>query len=68
MSVPFHIPPSRAEIVELIHVPAHRGDGSEANPERIINLYFTKGGELVACYDPLNGPPDGFVTAAKSAS
>jgi len=51
----------------LIHVPAHRGDGSEANPERIINLYFTKGGELVACYDPLNGPLDGFLAADKSA-
>jgi len=67
MPVPCHLPPARAEIVELIHVPAHRGDGSEANPERIINLYFTKGGELVACYDPLNGPLDGFLAADKSA-
>lgn len=67
MAVPCHIPPHRAEIVELIHVPAHRGDGTEANPERIVNLYFSKDGELLACHDPLNGPPDGFCAATQAA-
>lgn len=62
MPVPFHMPPHQARIVELIFVPAMRGDGSKENPERIINLYFSKEGELMACYDPLNGPPDGFST------
>lgn len=37
-----------------------RGDGSPSNPERLINLYFNDAGELMACHDPLNGPPDSF--------
>lgn len=46
--------------MEVIHVAASRGDGSTENPERIIDLYFRPTGELLACYDPLNGPPDAF--------
>lgn len=61
MSIPCHVPPSRAELVQLIHVAAHRGDGSVTNPERIINLYFSPSGQLMACHDPLNGPVDGFL-------
>lgn len=61
MSVPAHNPPHTARVVELIFVPAFRGDGSEGDPERMINLYFSKEGELLACYDPLYGPPDGYV-------
>ncbi|WP_313329945.1 hypothetical protein [Pseudomonas oryzihabitans] len=48
-------------MVQLIHVAAHRGDGSVTNPERIINLYFSPSGQLMACHDPLNGPVDGFL-------
>ena len=59
--MPCHIPPSSARIVELIHVSSMRGDGSQENPERSIELYFSKEGELLACYDPLNGLPDSFV-------
>lgn len=62
MSIPCHLPPYKAELVQLIHVAAYRGDGSEENPERIVNLYFSQQGELLACHDPLNGPADGFVT------
>lgn len=61
MSVPCHVPPSRAELVQLIHVAALRGDGSVTNPVRIINLYFSTSGQLMACHDPLNGPVDGFL-------
>jgi len=60
MPIPCHLPPHRAELVQLIHVAAFRGDGSESNPERIVNLYFSPEGELLACHDPLNGPVDGF--------
>ncbi|MEX3690793.1 hypothetical protein AB3X91_11890 [Paraburkholderia sp. BR14263] len=44
----------------MIALSAARGDGSEGNPERTINLYFSLDGRMLACYDPLNGPPDGF--------
>lgn len=60
MPVAMHIPPSNARLIQVIHVAASRGDGSERNPERIIDLYFRPDGTLLACYDPLNGPPDSF--------
>jgi len=59
MAIDCHLPPSAAR-VSLIWVSAMRGDGSPSNPERLINLYFNDSGELLACYDPLNGPPDSF--------
>lgn len=62
MSVPCHLPPVRAAVVEVIHVSAMRGDGSAGNPERLIELYFARDGELLACYDPINGPPDAFAS------
>ena len=43
MSVPCHIPPSRAELIPVIYLAA-RGDGSPGNPERIIHLYFSRMG------------------------
>ncbi|MNJ82555.1 hypothetical protein D3C77_820490 [compost metagenome] len=45
-----------------------RGDGSPSNPERLINLYFNDDGELMACYDPLNGPPDSFNAVFSTAA
>jgi hypothetical protein len=68
MSVPMHLPPSRAAVVEVIHVPAMRGDGTAANPERLINLYFSLSGDLLACYDPQNGPPDSYLSVKAAAS
>lgn len=65
MSVPRHLPPHTAKVVELIFVPATRGDGYEQDPERVVHLYFSLEGELMACYDPLNGPPDGYVAGRK---
>ncbi|MBW7896540.1 MAG: hypothetical protein H3C27_15640 [Opitutaceae bacterium] len=41
---------------------AMRGDGSVGNPERLIELYFARDGDLLACYDPINGPPDAFAS------
>jgi hypothetical protein len=40
--------------------PPARAHGSPPNPERLVHYYFDDGGELMACYDPLNGPPDAF--------
>lgn len=37
-----------------------RGDGSQENPERLVHLYFSLDGQLLACNDELNGPPDSF--------
>ena len=47
-------------MIQVIFVPCHRGDGSLENPERVINQYFSLDGELLACYDEINGPPDSF--------
>lgn len=60
MSVPMHIPPSMVCVREVIHVTASRGDGSPENPERSIDLFYALDGTLLACHDPLNGPPDHF--------
>lgn len=54
-----HIPPM-AKRVSLICVSAARGDGSPENPARTVYLYFSDSGQLMACYDPINGPPDWF--------
>ncbi|MDU9413836.1 MULTISPECIES: hypothetical protein [unclassified Pseudomonas] len=60
MPVEMHLPPSRATLMQVIHVSAVRGDGTPSNPERSIDLYFRTDGELLACYDPINGPADIF--------
>lgn len=65
MPVPCHVAPHTARVVELVFVPAMRGDGSEKDPERMIHLYFSLDGELMACYDPLFGPPDGYITGGR---
>ncbi|NTV11079.1 MAG: hypothetical protein HGA47_09940 [Zoogloea sp.] len=57
-----HLPPERATVIEVVYLSAFRGDGSKANPERLIHLYFNpSNGEILACYDPMNGPPDSYV-------
>jgi len=59
MSVPMHLCPT-AKRVQLIFVAAMRGDGSKGNPERTVHYYFSDEGELMACYDPINGEPDAY--------
>lgn len=60
MSIPMHINPLSVKRVTLTYVLAMRGDGSKENPERQVEYYYNDEGELVACHDPINGPPDGF--------
>ncbi|HLA34304.1 MAG TPA: hypothetical protein VJ001_05485 [Rhodocyclaceae bacterium] len=64
MSIDMHVSPVKAQVVQVIFVDAMRGDGSPENPERMIYMYFSLDGQLLACYDPLNGPPDGFIVRA----
>lgn len=61
MSVLKPMPTHLAKVIEVVFVHALRGDGSKENPERFINLYFSRDGDLLACHDPQNGPPDSFL-------
>ena len=47
------------QVVSVIHVMAMRG-GSDPirDPERSVQFYYDTDGRLLACYDPVNGPPD----------
>jgi len=67
MCVPFHLPPNKAKVIQVIWVSAMRGDGSEQNPERSIDLYFSLDGQLFACFNPINGPADSFNVPDSSA-
>lgn len=40
--------PQLVEIVEVIHVEATRGNGTEENPVRIVHQYWSKDGQLLA--------------------
>lgn len=66
MSIEFHLPPAMVQVFQVIHVVAWRGDGSKKNPERLIHLYYSLDGRLLACYDELNGAPDSFVVPGES--
>ena len=68
MSVPCILEPSAAKVIPVIFVSAFRGDGTEGNPVRMISLYYSLDGELLACYDELNGPPDSFHTCQREAA
>jgi hypothetical protein len=57
-----HIPP-RVQRIEVMVVTCRRGDGSVRSPERVVQMYYSMDGELLACYDPINGPPDYFYPA-----
>jgi len=59
MSVPMHLPPTLRRI-EVIVVTTSRGDGSIRSPVRTAQMYYSMDCELLACYDPINGPPDYF--------
>lgn len=56
-----HLPPLTVKRVSLIFVAVTRGDGTPENPERTAFFYYDDDGELMACYDPINGPPDSFL-------
>lgn len=55
-----HLPPYKARVIEVVFVDAHFGDGSPQNPERLVHMYFSREGALLACHDPDLGPPDAF--------
>lgn len=40
--------PQLVELVEVIHVEAARGEGTEDDPARIVHQYWSKNGELLA--------------------
>jgi len=60
MAVESHILPLDVQVVEVVYVMARRGDGTPGSPERSVHLYYSKTGDLLACYDPVNGPVDYF--------
>lgn len=42
-----------AKVIQVIESHVKRGNGTEDNPSRIITLYWSLNGELLAVYDPL---------------
>lgn len=64
---PYVSPPISAKVVQVIAVVGSRGDGSEEDPHRVVYQYFSLEGELLACYDEINGPPDSFRLLKKPA-
>lgn len=61
MAIECHLPPMRAEVVQVIYFTASRGSGTTEDPVRLANYYFSLEGELLACYDPINGSPDSYL-------
>lgn len=47
--------PNIVEIVEVIHTQALRGQGTEENPIRHVDQYWSKDGELLAENDVYGG-------------
>lgn len=45
--------PQLVELVEVIHVEAARGSGTEKDPVRIVHQYWSKDGVLLAENDSL---------------
>lgn len=45
--------PQLVELVEVIHVKAARGSGTEKDPVRIVHQYWSKDGVLLAENDSL---------------
>jgi|WetSurMetagenome_2_1015567.scaffolds.fasta_scaffold572623_2 hypothetical protein len=66
MGIKMHLPPIKVKRIQVIFVAALRGDGSKENPERTANFYYDDNGELLACYDPINGDPDTFFAQKKN--
>lgn len=53
-----------ARRVDVIRVEWSRGNGTAANPFRIVTSFYSKDGSLLVCRDPLNGPLRGEVVPA----
>lgn len=53
-------PPDRVWLIEVIEVCAVRGSGTDADPVRFVNQYWTKEGQLLAESNPL---PDAALQA-----
>lgn len=50
--------PVKVEVIQVVHVVAARGSGRhELDPVRHVDLYYDMGGNLLACFDPVNGYP-----------
>jgi hypothetical protein len=47
-------------VMEVIWVVAQRGAGTQQNPDRTVQYYYSKCGKLLAVNDPINGPVDHF--------
>ena len=53
-----HLEPLTVKRVSLIFVAALLGSGTKEDPERTAFFYYNDDGEMMACYDPIFGPPD----------
>ena len=58
MNTPMHLEPLTVKRVSLIFVAALVGSGAKDDPERTAFFYYNDAGEMMACYDPIYGPPD----------
>lgn len=64
----FHLLPE-VRRVETLQLTVQRGaEGNPKNPLRWVWLYYGLDGQLLACYDPINGPPDAFNSPAAPAT
>lgn len=45
-----------AKVVQVIEMKVSKGNGTESNPNRIVTVYRSLGGELLAVYDPFVKP------------
>lgn len=45
--------PVLAEVIEVIHTQATRGAGTEENPARMVDQYWSKDGQLLAERDKI---------------
>jgi len=45
---------NKVEVIKVIHVLIVRGDGSENDPVRYVDQYWSLSGEFLAENDPLN--------------
>ena len=59
MNIPFRSSPL-ARVVQVIHVQAcdTADDGTPRTPGCFVNMYFSLDGDLLACHNEANGPPD----------
>jgi hypothetical protein len=61
----------KAELIEVIHTERCGGRGTESDPYRFVQEYWTKGGELLATNDQIDllaptNPPEPAVTITRA--